>query len=356
MAAKPLTFLEKKWASSSSNNSLVKAATQNTDRQAVTMADHDTHRNVSNFGRRTLMTLGRFLYWNCPPIRAAVDEIARLSVSSFIPQFYGKDKAFGKQAEEFLYESDKFLDVRGWPYNRAHYLQNLVREVLIDGDQGTGLVEYNGSAKVQVWRSHRINSQGGVSTVQGGPYDGALIIDGCVINELGGAIAYAIQDSVFSAPIAYVSTNNFMLNFLPSSSDALRGYSAIAVAAFPMMDREESKNFLLIGQKLNATMPIAIYNETGMVDRAKAMLTAATTVPDSTTGDAQSLPTEPKKPGTITYLKAGTGQKIEAIDQNQPGENVLNFQEEIIRESLQSMGWSFDFSHNPTKAGGARPA
>jgi hypothetical protein len=354
MAQPPLTYLEKKWAFGlGGGNSLVRAATQNSDRQNLSMMDSDTHKNVSNYGRRVLMTIGRFLYWNCAPIRASVDEIARLSVSSFIPQFYGEDRQWGKDAEEFLYESDKFIDVRGWPYNWSHYLQNLVREVLVDGDQGTLLTELDGSAKVQVWRSHRINSQQGQGIVQGGPYDGAVIIDGVVLSEIGRPIAYALQDNNWGMPFAYVSTNDFLLNFLPNTSDAVRGYSSIATAAFPMLDREESKNFLLIGQKLAATYPVAVHNESGMADRAKQLLSApATAAADS--GDAQSLPTELRKPGSITYFRAGTNQKIEVLDQNQPGENVINFQDAIIRESLQSMGWSFDFSHDPTKAGGAQ--
>jgi capsid protein len=355
MATPPITFLEKKWAAGhGSSNHLIKSATQTTDRVQVSMSDYDTHRNISNIGRRTLMTLGRFMYWNSPPIRGAIDEIARLAVSSYIPQFYGKDRAWGKKAEDFLYESDKFLDVRGWPYTRAVYLQNLVREVLVDGDQGTLLTELAGSAKIQVWRAHRINSQSGSHIVQGGKYDGAQIIDGVVINELGRPIAYAIQDNTWSAPVAYAAANDFLLNFLPSSSDALRGYSAVATAAFPMLDREESKNWLLLAQKIASTYAVQINNETGMADRAKQRLTVPATEADSTTGDAQALPKEVQTPGRVMYFKAGTGQKVEVIDQNQPGENVLNFQEEIIRECLQSMGWSFDFSHNPTKAGGAQ--
>lgn len=351
----PLTFLEKKWQHVG-GNSLIRSATQTTDREQIPMLDSDTHRSVSSYGRRVMETIGRFLYWNCSPIRGAIDEIARLATASFIPQFYGKDKQWGRNAESFLYEGNRFVDVRGWPFTMEIYLQNLVREVLVDGDQGTHLVDSDGNGKIQAWRSHRIGSKGGqkAQTVVGGKFDGATIIDGCVVNEFGGSIGYGIvHDNSHTEPFAYVSTNDFMLNFLPSTSDALRGYSALGTSAFDMQDREESKKWLLLAQKIASTMAVEVQNESGKVDRSKALIGNPSTVPDAS-GNAQALPTELVKPGRIMYFQAGKGQGVKVVEQDQPGPNVLNFQEEIIRDSLQSMGWSFDFSHNPTKAGGAQ--
>ena len=112
MAYSPITFLEKKWANNSGNNSLVKTATQTTERQQVSGLDYDTHRTISQYGHSVLRMIGRHLYWNCDPIRAAVDEIARLATSTFLPQFYGSDKAWGRDAEAFLRESDNFIDIR----------------------------------------------------------------------------------------------------------------------------------------------------------------------------------------------------------------------------------------------------
>lgn len=355
MAASPLTFLEQRWAAGySANNSLVRSATQTTDRQQISGLDYDTHRTISPLGHSVLRMIGRHLYWNCDPIRAAVDEMARLATSTFFPQFYGTEKEWGREAESYLRESDNFIDVRGWPFTWSTYLQNLVREVLVDGDQGTLLAELNDSARVQVWKSHRIGSRAQSNIVSGGPYDGATIINGCILNDYGGSYAYAIQpDANYAAqPMAYVSANNFLLNFLPSTSDALRGYSALATAAFPMSDREESKAYLLLAQKIAATMAVEIQNQAGQPDRAKALVSAPATAAEA--GVAQELPKELMKPGRIMYFAGGKGQGIKVVEQDQPGDNVVNYQNEIIREGLQSLGWSYDFSHNPSKVGGAQ--
>ena len=354
MATAPKTFLEKKWAQSN-NNSLVKAATQTDQRAQVSGLDYDTHRTISGMGQSVLRMIGRNLYWNCDPIRAAVDEIARLATSTFLPQHYGQEKEWAREAEAYLRESDNFIDVRGWPFTWSTYLQNLVREVIVDGDQGTLLTELADTPKVQVWKSHRIASKGMDTIVRGGPYDGQMLINGCVVNGFGGAMAYTLQpDSNYSAePLAYVSTNDFLLNFLPSTSDALRGYSALATAAFPMSDREESKAYLLLAQKVAATMAVEIQNQNGMPDRAKTLVSPPTTAATDA-GNAQELPKELVSPGRIMYFRAGRNEGVKVVAQDQPGENVVNYQNEIIREGLQSLGWSYDFSHNPSKVGGAQ--
>src|SRR5678809_435831 len=74
------------------SNRLITAGYQNSERRRVQMLDRDTHSNINSFGRRTLMTLGRWLVWNCPTVRGAVLEQANLSVGTFIPQFNGSDE------------------------------------------------------------------------------------------------------------------------------------------------------------------------------------------------------------------------------------------------------------------------
>lgn len=350
MSQLPITFLEKKWASTSGTNSLIRAATQTTDRVQIDLQNRDSHRSLSHAGRRVLESLGRFLYWNCPPVKAAVDEQARLAVSSFIPQFYGADKAWGKQAEELLWESDKFIDVRGAPFSMKTYLANLVREVLVDGMQGTLLAEVDGEAKIQVWRSHRIGSR--QSIVRGGRYDGATIIDGVVVNDWGTSIAYGLTDGQpYSDPFTFVSANDFILAFLPSFSDQFHGVSTVGSCAFEWQDVNESRQFQLMVQKINSTIAYTVQNETGTVDKAKTLLRAASTAPVG--GQAQDLPTEIHSKGRVMYFKAGQGQGIEPVKDDRPSANFMAFQEEIIRSNLESMGWSFDF-FNPTKAGGAQ--
>lgn len=67
------------------SNGLYKAATQTGERKFVQMLDRDTHCNVSDLGRRTLITLGRSLFTGMPTIKGAIIEQAALAAEVFIP-------------------------------------------------------------------------------------------------------------------------------------------------------------------------------------------------------------------------------------------------------------------------------
>lgn len=359
MAQPPLTFLEKRWLGGyGSGNALVQAATQNNDRQTVPFLDYDVYRNVSTVGRRTLMTLGRFLYENSSPIGGSVDEIARLTASSYLPQFEGQNKAWGEQAEQLLSDGDGFIDVRGWPFSMDTYRRNLIISILRDGETGVLLTEVDGEPKLQVIPSHRIGSRfssGNFTTIINDPnsrFDGAKLIDGVIVDDYGAALGYRIYDEL-GINYVEVSANDFVLIFIPNYPEQLRGFSRVGKVAWEAFDVKESRDFELIAQKLRATYPVAITNETGYADPTKAIFGTKTIANDATTNAAKSLPTQAVNPGNTLYFRAGKGEKIEFPENNNPGANVMEFQREILRSFLQGIGWSFDM-YDPTKAGGAQ--
>src|SRR5258708_6497169 len=92
------------------SNQLIKAATQTTDRKATPFLDHDTNRNISHVGHQNLRNVGRFLYSNFPMVHGALNEQAELSVGTFIPQFVGEDKEWGKVSEQALTDWHQILD------------------------------------------------------------------------------------------------------------------------------------------------------------------------------------------------------------------------------------------------------
>lgn len=356
MPTPPLSFLEKKWANGwGSNNSLIRAATQTNDRKNVPMLDYDQYRNVSVFGRRTLLTLGRYLFENCSPIRGAVREVARLCASTFIPQFAGKNAEWGQIAEALLREEDRFIDIRGFPFSMDTFRRNLVLSILRDGEFAVILATVDGEPRLQCIPSHRIGkrSSNGTEIVQDGKYDGAKLIDGVIVDEYATALAYRVYDERGSE-YQDVSANDMLLMFVPDYVEQLRGISQIGLHAFDASDVTEGRNFELIAQKIRASFPVQIKNETGMIDTAKNVFGGKATANDSSTNAANSLPTQVIQPGQIMYFKAGQGQGLEFPDNDNPGPNVMAFQEEILRSLLHGLGWSFDFSHNPSKVGGAQ--
>lgn len=357
MAAPPFTFLEKRWMGGyGSGNQLIQAATQTTDRKNIPFLDYDVYRNITTVGRRTIMTLGRFLFENCFPIRGSVKEIARLCASSYVAQFAGKNKAWGELAEQLLSDEDSFIDIRGWPYSIDTFRRDLIMAILRDGEMGVLFTELNGQPKLQVIPSHRIGSRfssGSFTTIiSGGQFDGAKLVDGVIVDDYGAVLGYRVYDER-GINFTEISSNDMLLCFIPDYPEQVRGFSEIGRVAFEAFDVKESRDFELIAQKLRATFAVTIHNEAGFVDATKAVFGPKQIANDSTTNAAQSLPTQVAQPGLIQYFKAGTGQKIEFPEDDNPGANVMEFQREMLRSFFHGIGWSFDM-YDPTKAGGAQ--
>jgi capsid protein len=356
MAQAPLKYyLEQKWAAYQSNN-LVESASQSADRKQVPLLDNDSQRNVSVLGRKTLLSMGRYLYANCSFVRGAIDEMVRLALSSFEPQFMGKDKEWGKLAKSWMEGNDRFIDIRGVQYSMDVDRRLIGLGYLVDGEIGIVLTQDDqGNGRIQLIPSHRIGSRTLEPIVQGGPYDGARIIDGTIVDDYGSALAYRVfKDSIYNTmEFQDVSVNDMILAFIPDYPDQLRGFSRLGYDFFNCEDVREARLFDLIAGKIAASYAIVEHTETGTADKTKKVFSAGATAADSTTGAAQSIPNKLVQPGTILTVKAGSNQKIEIPNSDRPSVNMMEFQGEIIRTILNGQGWPYEISHKADLNGGA---
>jgi len=357
MSQAPYKFTDRRSSSgyASSNNNLVRAATQNTDRAAIPALDHDFHRNISSYGRRTLMSISRYLFWNFPAIQGAVLEQANLAVSSFIPQYYGRNKlGFGDPAENWLFEWHKIFDIEGPPYDYDTFVQHLIIADLVDGDIGVILTETpDGYPMIQVIPAHLIVTRNSEKIVSGGPYDGATIIDGIIVDEYTRPLAARIynDDSASSTVHTDVSFRNMILSFWPIVRGQKRGLPSLVSAMFDWQDVAESRQFELVAQKVAAALYLIENNETGDIDESKAIFKTAATF-DADTG-AKTANAKEKLTGEIRRYRAGSGSKIEAFRADRPTGNQQAFEDRIVRSAFAGLEWSFDFCLDPSHVGGA---
>lgn len=354
MAIAPLTFLEKKWASGySGHNRLVEAATQSIDRKVIPRQDKDMPRSITPMGRRTLCDLGRWLFYNVDPVRGAVTEQATFAVQTWVSQFAGKDKEWGKLAEAWIRDHNKFCNIRGGGRNFDLFLWHLVISLARDGEQFVILTQLDGIPKLQVIPSHRVGCRSGETVVEGGPFDGAMIMDGVIMNSYGAPIGYRIYHDDFSVDKKTdVAANDCIHAFLPFQDDQIRGISPLGLSVFNWQDSAESKKFELLTQKVNAAYAMQVDNETGEADSAKLAFGAGPTH-DSTTQQITTPATAKVDGVTVHYFPAGTNQGFKPIKNDRPSANSQNFLANAVREALHSIGWSIDFSLDPTKVGGA---
>lgn len=341
---------------SATGNKLYDAAQwqQYADRRRVQNLDTDTPRNINAFGRRMLSSIGRWLYANCPVVTGAVDEAAAYSAANYAAQYYGADRKWGQAAEAWLYENNRYVDVRGWPYTFQTYAENLVRMAILDGDLFTLLAEDSmANGRIQTIIGSRIGSRAEQNEIVGGEYDGYTIRDGVVLDEFGAAVAYQVLGDNEEAD-RIVSANNIFPSFIPKFPDQERGISLLGAALFDFQDASESRRFELLAQKLQASYGMAIENEEGEADPGKVLIDSGSGTVDSSTNALKTQWTEKVDGVSVHYFKAGTGSKISPIVGDRPTANQQAFEDKVVRGALHGMGWSFDFSLDPTKAGGAQ--
>jgi hypothetical protein len=85
-----------------------------------------------------ILSSGRFLFANVPIVRGALLEQAAYSFP-LVPQYTGKDKAWGQEAERWLNDWHKICNVKGPPYTQ--HINSRIRMLAykVDGDIGTVL-------------------------------------------------------------------------------------------------------------------------------------------------------------------------------------------------------------------------
>jgi hypothetical protein len=325
------------------------------------------------------MNLGRFMFWRFPSLQGSILEQANLAVSSFLPQYLGRNKAWGELAKQQLNDWHKIMNVAGWPYDYDTYLQSLVIAPLVEGEIFTLLTETpDGYPLIQTIGSHRVGSRlSAAVTVKVRFYqdklwiDGELIddsrpylaedpiefdarlIDGVIVDDYSRAIAYRVyQDNFVSSSFQDLPARNFFPAFVPMVDGQVRGFSGMAASVFDFEDFHEWKRFEMLAHKVFAGKTVMEWNENGDGDSSKAIIQTPATF-DATTNQKTALDVQKLDGGTYHYLKAKSGSKLEAFDYNRPGADSQNFMNMTLRDAFRGTEWDFFFSLDPQKVGGA---
>jgi hypothetical protein len=411
----PKTFLESKWesqqkmasvapvnilspsqqsaASMLTGSRLFQAANQSDGRQYVPMMDYDFHRNLTNFGRRVLMSVGRWLAINNPILRAAIEDLTS-NIAAMRRLYAGPNAAWGDEMESLLKSNDKYGRVEGWPYTFLTARRTIVSACLTDGETYTLLTETSGGyPQIQMIPAHRIGSPyvPGIIAVKvrlennqmfiddklvedaisadpesyGTAYTEpveffARLIDGVIVNSYSRPIAYRVYSENQADLSNYrdISSRDMFPSFIPQFDGQVRGFPILTSLMWPMQDVHEGRDLERVIQKLAASMGFNIVNETGTVDPSRAIIRTTSANKNSipNADDEGNLVHQAKQIITgaqIWYTKAGTNQKIEAITADRPSENQQALDDKIVREAIASMGQSVDYFLDAKKSGAA---
>jgi len=379
MAVAPYRIIEKRSSHGATNN-LYEVATPNGERKDPPDLHHDTQKNVSDYGRRAMVNLCKKMFVDIPALKGMVLEQANLSVSSFLPQWYGTDKTWRKMAESWIQDEWlKICDVRGEPYDGDSYLDLHVIGELRDGDFATLLTERSGGyPALQIIPVHRIRSRLGVNHTArvrlvddqmwvdgimidtGRPYTvpaqiewDAPLWDGKIIGPYGEAIAYRVcSDETWDySDYQDVSARNLILRFTPEWSDQHRGFPLIASGAWDWQDVGESRRFSLAAQKVESAIYAWETSPSGGPSSATTYFQEG--LSGNATTKTPATPTIIELKGGIRYGQSGAGSKIEFPSGNRPSQQSQAYQQTVMRDAMAGAEWSYIFGCDPSSAGGA---
>lgn len=333
---------------SGSSNNLYASATRQNHRKQIPFLDKDHHRNITGYGRRIMMSVGRSLYANSDDCKSLVKDIVDSCTTNFIPCLAGMDKEWNKAAQNLLADHDEIADVRGHPQSNFTMRRHEIWSALIDGDGFIGLTTAKGSdfPMFQFIPGHRCYSQvDGI--VDAGPYRGRKIYDGVIMDSVGRHLAYRIWDET-GGEYQDISSNVLKIFYCPEYSDQIRGYSVLASSLFNIQDIHEFHQFELTAQKIAATIALIERNETG--SPAPGQDITYDTIGETGTSVP---PVRQYEQGQVSYFQTGTGAGYESYRHDRPSQNQSRFIEEISRKVFAAMGWNYYAVIDPTKIGGA---
>ncbi len=365
MAAAPFKILDQFGRNAGSSNLLHEAASPGRDRPAPPRVDKDSRQNLSQFGYRQLLAAGRVIYANCSPLKNAIDIMAELAIgNAYLPQYFGRNKAWGDRAESLLTEWHKIMDVRGGVFDWQTNLKIWVKSIKRDGDVGILLTEASGGyPQVQTIPGHRIGSWGQEAwTVQDdGPYKGMDLRNGVISNDYARPMAYRVYDSFFTkyrdisastvldAAGAVVRSADMRVWYRPDWCDQARGLSAVAAGVNDWGDRKQSMEFVKAALKKEASYAVVEYTESGQVDAAEQF---ARTGPQNE--DFRAAIYEERVEGGLTQIyKANSGSKVEFPSGKRPSAESEEFWLKITRDAFQAIGWPMEFYDSGRKGGAA---
>lgn len=333
------------------SNRMIGPAQPTRDRKWIPLLNDDFHRNLTTYGRTILASLGKHIYFASGAVRGAVEDLCTSAAGSFMFESRSTSPEWRKAAETRLYVHDRNCDVAGPPNTMRSYRKLLTRALYTDGDMGTVYVRGNdGQPYLQVIPSHRICYDKDI--VEGGPYDGARVIDGVVVDSLNRAIAYCVMvgdGSPGKPQYQFIAAMHMALHFRPIFPGQVRGVSELGLVGWDVQDVEESRRWELLAQKAGAGRVFQEWTEDG--EPPNADYVSGPGAGDSTAGTPSGLWRETIDGGLNTYFKANSGARLEAVSFDRPSANQQAFVAQTWREALAGCRLSIDFNLNLANIG-----
>lgn len=297
----------------------------------------DIKKEVSSIDFRTLISHSRRLYLNLGPARGAICDKAVYSVGrAWFPRYKGVNEAWGAQATEWLatqwYGS---CDIAGGMQDFQTDLLILSIAIDRDGDAGILLTEgANGWPMIQMIPAHRIWNTPDAVAPPGFYWD-----KGILFSPNNAPTSYRILKGQDPEDYVDVPAQDFIHLYDPDWFDQGRGFPLFIHAILDLLDYQTLQGNEKLASLISSTIALIETNENGGPDNS----TLGGVLKEGEIAKT-GVTSEMLDGGTIRYLKAGAGAKLEAWQSNRPSQATMDLLDRMLRNSFAGIGWPIELS------------
>ena len=318
----------------------------------------DFDRSVSTYDFMQIRSQSRKLFANLGPARAAILQRTAYSFGhAWLPHFNGRDLGWGKAAQLLLTELYYPLaDVRGTDFVSSLHLDSFCVDV--DGDVLIIFTEdENGYPQLVRVRAHRVNSGDRVENpLKSGPFAGATIYNGVIRNRDGRPIGYRVETggemNIDEPTFDDISVADCMLISDPEFPDQPRGLPCFSHALSDLMDLRHTVAYQKQATMLASTIGLIETNDTGAPTNLSSLMAQAQPGNSSPFPVPLGVTMKEIAGGVVRYLRAGSGGKIEVLQNKNPSENWESFMSRLERQCCEGIPWPYALAINPEGLGG----
>lgn len=298
----------------------------------------DIDKLIPGYDRKRLVAISSRLFFNMGVPKAAILQKADFSIGeAWLPTYTGPtDMADGKAIATFLRKVwFPSCDVRGGIYTWHKLLELTSAALDRDGETFWYLIKGDdGFPRIQQIPSHRVDSCGYGNKVTEGDFKGLPIKDGIIYWPGGRPAAYRVITGDDARTFKDVPANDIIHVFDPIYQEQGRGLPSSSHGIEDLKHCLASTDDERIRQLIISRLHIIEYNEKGGPDQDDPQIALS----ESAEGTATGMLVEDAGGGKL-WMKANSGQKIEQIKHESPGEIWENFQDRMIRSFLAGMPW-----------------
>ena len=316
--------------------------------------DGDMATLLSRQKHKMIINDGRWIREAFPIVGGSVEQKADyVSAAGWLPEFSGKDRAWGERAQEKLHLALDIADVRGPLFDWTDLWWTACCSLDVDGSVFPILSQTEtGFPKVQFLEAHRVGQRnsirivgatdaytyinatdGGTPVKVYGAFVGKKIINGIIYDNAGAELAYRVLGETPDEDRDIPARDQLHVTHPRWFSDG-RPFPAIAYSALDIYDIKEGRELERIKQKVQSSLTVIESNETGAPPAIPPMGSG----PAPAAADTTEPTTQMMMAGLVRYIRSGGG-KLDMSQSMGPADGWRAYDRIIIAGALFGMGW-----------------